>query len=102
MRLMSQSSNRWVGATLIAIGAIGSGIGNASYTTLIMSTVPEHVLWRAFALSETTSNGMMALSMVVTGVLLNYFPTQQVGLWAEILIVISAFMAQPRNQCLIN
>lgn len=93
--LMSQSTNLWIGAGLIAIGTLGSGIGNASYTTLIMRTVPEHVMGRAFALSETTSNVMMALSMVVTGVLLNYFPAQQVGLWAGILIVISAFTALP-------
>lgn len=60
-----------------------------------MRTVPEQVLGRAFALSETTSNVMMALSMVGTGVLLKYFPAQQVGFWAGILIILSALTALP-------
>lgn len=93
--LMSQSSNLWIGAALISIATLGAGIGNASYTTLIMRTVPEQVLGRAFALSETTSNVMMALSMVGTGVLLKYFPAQQVGFWAGILIILSALTALP-------
>ncbi len=93
--LVSQSPNVWIGAIFIVIATIAAGIGNASFITLIMTTIPNYLHGRTFALSDTTSNIMMALSMVVTGVLINYIPVQTVGLIAGALVVCTSFTAIP-------
>jgi MFS family permease len=93
--LVSQSPNVWIGAIFIVIATIAAGIGNASFTTLIMTTIPPSLHGRTFALSDTTSNVMMALSMVATGILINYIPAQTVGLIAGFVVACSSLTAIP-------
>ncbi|GGJ77782.1 MFS transporter [Virgibacillus salexigens] len=93
--MVSQSSSLWTAALFILIATIGAGIGNASFTSLTMLVVPKYVHGRAFALSETTSNVTIALSMMITGVLLEFIPAQTIGFWAGAIIVCTSITALP-------
>lgn len=90
--LVSQSPNLWVGALFLIFATIGAGVGNASVASLIMQSVPKHVHGRVFALFDTTSSVTISLSMVITGILLDYIPSRIIGLWAGALIVFSSLV----------
>ncbi|MBB6449732.1 MFS family permease [Geomicrobium halophilum] len=92
---VSQSSNLWMAAFFILLATIGAGIGNASFTSLTMLVVPKYVHGRAFALSDTMSNVIMAVSMMTTGFLLEFFPATTIGFFAGLMIVITSSTALP-------
>ncbi|WP_051240013.1 MFS transporter [Pontibacillus halophilus] len=93
--LVSQSPNIWMAAIFILIATVGAGIGNASFTSLTMLVVPEYVHGRAFALSETVSNVTIAISMMLTGFLLNFVSAQTIGFWAGLIIASTSITALP-------
>lgn len=93
--LFSQSPSLWFAALFVILATVGAGIGNVSVNTLIMHTVPKEVHGRAFALCDTTSSVMIALSMVGTGVLLNFYSPQTIGFTAGLVIVITSLAAIP-------
>lgn len=92
---VSQSPNLWIAAFCILIATVGAGIGNASFTSLTMLIVPKYVHGRSFALSDTMSNVMMAISMMTTGFLLEFFPATTIGFYAGLMIVITSLSALP-------
>ena len=87
---VSQSPNLWVGSLCLALATIGAGVENASIASLVMQSVPKQVHGRVFALFDTTSNVTIALSMMVTGLLLDHIPARTLGFWAAALMVCTA------------
>lgn len=92
---VSQSSTLWLGTVFILTATVGAGIGNASFASLMMTLVNERVLGKSFAMDATVSNVMMAVSMLVTGVLLEFVPAQTIGFYAGLLIMTTSLTALP-------
>jgi MFS family permease len=88
--LVSQSPNLWLASIFLAVATMGGGAGNACISSLVMQNVSREFHGRVFALFDTTSNVMIAVSMMVAGILLDHVPARVLGLEAGSLIVITS------------
>jgi MFS family permease len=92
--ILSQTNSFILAISLFSFISLSSGVGNASYDTLLMKTTDKQERGAVFALFEMIKNVMIGISMIVAGFLLTYFSPQLLGFAAGlfyVLVGVSAF-----------
>ncbi|MEH7885298.1 MFS transporter [Bacillus sp. JJ1609] len=86
---ISQTNIFGLAAVLFGITAIFSGIGNTLLDTVAMDTIPSKWHGLYFGLTATISNTVIGLSMLFTGVALEWFDPRLVGLFGGLMYIIA-------------
>jgi MFS family permease len=92
--ILSQTNSFILAISLFSFISLSSGVGNATYDTLLMKTTDKQERGAVFALFEMIKNVMIGISMLVAGFLLTYFSPQLLGFAAGlfyVLVGVSAF-----------
>lgn len=76
------SQTHFVAATFFLFlgAALMSGIGNACFDTVLMKEIPEEHQGKIFGLLESIINPLLGVSMLLSGVALEYLPPRTLGL----------------------
>ncbi len=75
---------------LFCLAAFMSGIGNASFDTILMKEIPEKHQGKMFGLLATIGNTILGLSMFLSGFALNYLAPRSLGLIGGIAYILIA------------
>lgn len=70
-----------------------SGVGNASFDTVLMERTPRDSYEPIFALFELVSNVVMGIAMLGAGFLLTYLPSEDIGFWTGGMLIVISFVA---------